>query len=66
MYGKMQVIRKGKIQEVKKIRVGDIYVGKCWLCESVCQCEDLTNGYTKHTALFTDEKAGQLALFKET
>lgn len=61
----MKVIRKGIIKEVKKIRVGDIYVGKCWLCESVCQCEDLLNGHTKHTALFTDEKVGQLALFSK-
>ena len=61
----MKVIRKGKIKEVKKIRVGDIYVGKCWICESVCQCEDLTNGHTRHTPLFTDERQGQVALFME-
>ena len=61
----MQVIRKGKNKEVKKIRKGDIYVGKCWLCESVCQCEDLTNGHTKHTALFTDEQAGRIALLQQ-
>ena len=60
----MEVIRKGTIKEVKRIRKGDIYVGKCWVCESVCQCEDLENGHTKHTPIFTDEKAGQLALFK--
>ena len=61
----MKVIRKGIIKEVKRIQVGDVYVGKCWLCESVCQCEKLSNGYERHTPLFQDEKAGQLALFKE-
>lgn len=60
----MKVIRKGEIKEVKKIRVGDIYVGKCWICNSVCKCEDLTNGHTRHTPIFTDEEVGKLSLFQ--
>jgi len=48
----MKVIRKGKIKEVRKVRKGDIYVGKCWICGSVCQCEDLDNGYTRHKPIF--------------
>lgn len=59
----MKVIRRGEIKEVKKIRIGDIYVGKCWVCESVCKCEDLANGHTKHTPILTDEHQGQEVLF---
>ena len=60
---KIQVMRKGKLREVKKIRIGDIYIGTCWLCGSVCRCEDLRNGFTRHTGIFTEQKAGQGSLF---
>jgi hypothetical protein len=49
----MKVYRKGKIIEVDeaKTRVGDVYIGKCTTCHQPCQCEELSNGYIKHSPL---------------
>ena len=45
---RMTILRKGKLGQYKRLQVGDIYIGKCWLCESRCLCEELANGCTKH------------------
>lgn len=59
----MRVIRKGKVKEVKKIWVGDIYIGECWCCGQTCICESLANKSTRHSPL-TDEAKDKLN-FKE-
>jgi hypothetical protein len=53
----MKVIRNGEVKEVKRVRrttnkqQGDLYIGRCYLCEQECLCEDLDNGCTRHHPL---------------
>lgn len=60
----MRVIRKGKVKEVKKVWVGDIYIGKCWMCNQKCLCQNLTNGHIGHSPL-TDDMLELLAVKPE-
>lgn len=48
---KTKVIRSGKVKEVSRIKVGDVYVGKCWCCHQECKCTLLGNGHERHEPL---------------
>lgn len=67
---RMTILRKGKLGQYKRLQIGDIYIGKCWLCESRCLCEELANGHTKHfidtslIKLFAEQKQGQKGLWE--
>ncbi len=46
-----RVLRGGKIEEVPHIRVGDIWLGKCWGCKQQSRITRLANGHDRHGPL---------------
>lgn len=44
----MKVRRKGKVKEVSRIQVGDVWRGKCWICAQKCKLTRLKNGKDRH------------------
>lgn len=54
----MKVIRNGKVEEVKRLKVGDKYLGECWLCEQRCELELLSNGHSRHFPVTHKELLG--------
>lgn len=56
------------IKQVSRLRVGDRFLGHCWLCKSACITEVLANGHWRDIGIFTDieevkQRAGQIGLF---
>ena len=58
---KIKVLRKGKVKEVSRIQVGDIRIGKCWICDQRCRLTRLANGRDRHEPV----AEGQGSLFSE-